>query len=304
MDVTDKRSRYSPDSATREEDHLMKKTLAYLKDKKLNNQKISALTSYDYPMTLILEQAGVDMIILGDSVGTNILGYDNETQVTLDDMIHHTKAVCRAKKDIFLVVDLPYKTYETPDDAVKNARKLVKVGADAVKFEGIKKDILVALKGDGINVMCHIGLNPQHDQEKMRQGRIAKGKLFDEAIELLEGAQLLERHGADLIILEKIPERISRIITQNLKMPTVGIGAGKYCDGQVLIVYDLLGINERKFKHNPEYINLRQVMIDTVKRYRQEVESGVFPDKKHINIIHDDEYEKIRNWCLNSNYTV
>lgn len=282
----------------------MKKTLAYLREKKSNNQKISVLTSYDYPTTLILEQSNIDMIILGDSVGTNILGYNNETEVTLDDMIHHAKAVCRAKKDIFLVVDLPYKTYETPGGAVENAKKLIEIGADAVKFEGIKLDILRALKENNINVMCHIGLNPQHDQERMKQGRVVKGKLSDEAIGLLEGALLLEKCGADLIILEKIPEKISKIITQNLKMPTIGIGAGKYCDGQVLIVYDLFGINERKFKHNPEYINLRQLMIDTAKKYKQEVEESIFPSEKHINIIHDAEYDKIKNWCLNNRYVV
>lgn len=282
----------------------MKKTLAYLKEKKSNNQKISVLTSYDYPTTLILEESNIDMIILGDSVGTNILGYNNETEVTLDDMIHHTKAVCRAKKDIFLVVDLPYQTYETPDNAVKNARKLIETGADAVKFEGIKIDILTALKENNMNVMCHIGLNPQHDQERMKQGRIAKGKLSDEAIELLEGALLLEKCGADFIVLEKIPEKVTKIITQNIKIPTIGIGAGKYCDGQVLIVYDLLGINERKFKHNPEYINVRQLMINTATKYKQETEEGIFPSEKHTNIIHDAEYKKIVNWCLDNNYIV
>lgn len=282
----------------------MKKTLAYLREKKRNNQKISALTSYDYPTTLLLEEADIDMIILGDSVGTNILGYSDETEVTLDDMIHHARAVCRAKKDVFLVVDLPYKTYETPGEAVENARKLTKAGADAVKFEGIKTDILGALKENNIDVMCHIGLNPQHDQERMKQGRVAKGKLSGEAVELLEGALLLEKCGADLIILEKIPERVSKIITQNLKMPTVGIGAGKYCDGQVLIVYDLFGINERKFKHNPEYINLRQLMIDTARKYKQEVEEGTFPSERHVNVIHDAEYDKIRSWCLENNYIV
>lgn len=282
----------------------MKKTLEYLKEKKKKNQKISVLTSYDYPTTQILEEANIDMIILGDSVGTNVLGYQNETEVTLDDMIHHTKAVYRGKKDIFLVVDLPYKTYETPNDAVKNAKILIEAGADAVKFEGIKEDILTALKENNIKVMCHIGLNPQSEQERMKQGKIVKGKLLSEATELLEGALLLERSGADLIILEKIPGKISNLITQNVKMPTIGIGAGKYCDGQVLIIYDLLGINERKFKHSPEYINIRQNMINTVKRYQQELDEGLFPNEKHTNIIDDAEYNKIEYWCLKNNFIV
>jgi 3-methyl-2-oxobutanoate hydroxymethyltransferase len=282
----------------------MKKTLEYLKAKKRNNQKITVLTSYDYPTTMILEEANIDMIILGDSVGTNILGYQNETEVTLNDMIHHTKAVCRGKKDIFLVVDLPYKTYETPEEAVRNAKKIIEVGADAVKFEGIKENILLALKENNINVMCHLGLNPQHDQQKMKQGKITKGKLFDEAIELIKGSILLEKAGADLIILEKIPGKISKIITQNVKIPTVGIGAGKHCDGQVLIIYDLLGINERKFKHSPEYVNMREIMKTTIGRYQDEIEKSIFPNETHTNIIDNTEYKKIEEWCLKAKILV
>ena len=280
----------------------MKKTLEYLKAKKRNNQKITVLTSYDYPTTMILEEANIDMIILGDSVGTNILGYQNETEVTLNDMIHHTKAVCRGKKDIFLVVDLPYKTYETPEEAVRNAKKIIEVGADAVKFEGIKENILLALKEN--NVMCHLGLNPQHDQQKMKQGKITKGKLFDEAIELIKGSILLEKAGADLMILEKIPGKISKLITQNVKIPTIGIGAGKHCDGQVLIIYDLLGINERKFKHSPEYVNMREIMKTTIGRYQDEIEKSIFPNETHTNIIDNTEYKKIEEWCLKAKILV
>lgn len=282
----------------------MKKTLKYLINKKKNNQKISVLTSYDYPTTLLLEKADIDMIILGDSVGTNILGYNNETEVTIDDMIHHTRAVCRAKKNIFLVVDLPYKTYETPGDAVKNAKKLIDIGADAVKFEGIRENILEELKKNKINVMCHIGLNPQYHQEDMKQGKIVKGKIYEEAIKLLEGAKILEKAGADLIILEKIPEKISKLITQNIKIPTIGIGAGKYCDGQVLIINDLLGINERQFKHAPKYIYLRDYILDTLKRYKEETEKEIFPGKEHINIIKDEEYQRVINWCNKNNFKI
>jgi 3-methyl-2-oxobutanoate hydroxymethyltransferase len=280
----------------------MKKTLEYLKNKKKNSQKISALTSYDYPTTLILEKAGIDMIILGDSVGTNILGYKNETQVTMDDMIHHTKAVSRAIKDIYLVADLPYKSHETAIDAVKNAKKLAEAGADAVKFEGIKANILQALKENKIDVMCHIGLNPQYDQEKMKAGTVSQGKVFQDAVKLLEGAKLLEKNGMDLIILEKIPERISKLITENIKTPTIGIGAGKYCDGQVLIINDLLGINDRIYKHVPKYVNLQETIINTVKRYQFEIETGVFPDKENINIIKNEEYKKVEAWCMKNGF--
>ena len=219
-------------------------------------------------------------------------------------MIHHTKAVCRGKKDIFLVVDLPYKTYETPEEAVRNAKKIIEVGADAVKFEGIKENILLALKENNINVMCHLGLNPQHDQQKMKQGKITKGKLFDEAIELIKGSILLEKAGADLMILEKIPGKISKLITQNVKIPTIGIGAGKHCDGQVLIIYDLLGINERKFKHSPEYVNMREIMKTTIGRYQDEMEKSIFPNETHTNIIDNTEYKKIEEWCLKAKILV
>ncbi|OLY63619.1 3-methyl-2-oxobutanoate hydroxymethyltransferase [Leptospira santarosai] len=282
----------------------MKKTLQYLKEKKRNNEKISVLTSYDFLTTQILEEANIDMIILGDSVGTNALGYQNETEVTLDDMIHHTKAVCRAKKNVFLVVDLPYKTYKTPKEAVENAKKLIDIGADAVKFEGIQENILYELKKNELNVMCHIGLNPQHDQERMNRGKIAKGKLFSEATELLKGAKLLEKAGADLIILEKIPGKISKIITENINMPTIGIGAGKHCDGQVLIIYDLLGMNKRNFKHSPAYINIRKIIKDTINKYKFEIDEGLFPNETQTNIIKDSEYDLIRDWCSKNKFVL
>lgn len=282
----------------------MKKTLEYFINKKKNNQKITVLTSYDYPTTLLLERANIDMIILGDSVGTNMLGYQDETEVTLDDMIHHTKAVKRAIKNIFLVVDLPYKTHETQEDAIKNAKKLIAAGADAVKFEGIKKNIVKALKTNNMIVMCHIGLNPQYHQDDMKQGKIAKGKIFEEAIKLVEGAKILENAGADLIILEKIPEKVSKIITENIKIPTIGIGAGKYCDGQVLIINDLLGINERLFKHVPRYINLHEKILNTLKRYKDDTEKEIFPGKEHINIIKNEEYNKVEDWCSRKGFKI
>jgi len=138
----------------------------------------------------------------------------------------------------------------------------------------------------------------------MKKGKITKGKLLGEATELLKGAKALEKAGADLMILEKIPEKLSRIITRNVTMPTIGIGAGKYCDGQVLIILDLFGINERKFKHNPEYVNLRQVMIDTIRRYRKEIDEGIFPGRMHSNLIDESEYARIADWCSRNDMVV
>jgi 3-methyl-2-oxobutanoate hydroxymethyltransferase len=138
----------------------------------------------------------------------------------------------------------------------------------------------------------------------MKDGKISKGKSYLEAIQLIEGAILLDKIGADLIILEKIPSKISKIITQNVSMPTIGIGAGKYCDGQVLIIYDLFGMSERKFKHSPDYINIREVMINTIKRYQTEIETNIFPDNIHSNIIDDNEFNNIKDWCLKNNFSV
>ena len=282
----------------------MKKTLDYLRQKKRSGEKISVLTSYDYPTTLLMEEVGIDMIILGDSVGTNVLGYADETQVTIDDMIHHAKAVCRAKRNCYLVVDLPYRTYETPGDAVTNAQKLREIGADAIKFEGVKTDVLRALKDAGMHVMCHLGLNPQYDQERMKIGKVARGKTAAEAADLLQGALLLDKVGADLVILEKIPERVSAVITKNVAMPTIGIGAGKHCDGQVLIIHDLLGLNEKKFRHVPDYVNLRETALGAIRHYQRDVQGGEFPDGRHVNILKDEEFEAFRQWCLQNRMTV
>lgn len=276
----------------------MKKTISYLHAKKHNRQKISVLTSYDYPTTKILEEVGVDMIILGDSVGTNMLGYQDETEVTLEDMIHHTKAVCRAKENIFLVTDLPYNTYQTPGMAVENARRITAAGADAVKFEGGRIDILQALKSEGILVMCHLGLNPQHDQDRMRSGKISKGKQFSEAIELIQAAKNLESAGADLLILEKIPGKLAKIITGNVNIPTIGIGAGKDCDGQVLIIHDLLGLNDKKYKHAPRYFDMKSMVKDVIGRYQDEVAEGIFPALEHTNIIKESELSLVQAWCM------
>lgn len=274
----------------------MKKTVEYLISKKKNNQKISALTAYDYPTALLLEEAGIDVIILGDSVGTNVLGYENETCVTLADMMHHTNAVKRAVKSIFLIVDLPYKTHETPEDAVKNAKKLVACGADAVKFEGIKSDIVQALVKENITVVSHVGLNPQYDQELMKKGKITRGKSFDEAVRIIEGAVMLEKAGAALIVLEKIPGKIAQIITASLTIPTIGIGAGNCCDGQVLIINDILGLSSRKYKHVKEYADMKPLLLNAVSNYKNDVERMTFPASEHTNRISDTVFDKIKDW--------
>jgi 3-methyl-2-oxobutanoate hydroxymethyltransferase len=274
----------------------MKKTIEYLLSKKRSTQKITSLTAYDYPTALLLEQAGIDIIILGDSVGTNILGYENETFVTLEDMEHHTRAVKRGIKDIFLIVDLPFKSYETIAAAEKNAKRLVSCGADAVKMEGINAEIVTTLTRQGITVVGHIGLNPQFDQQLMREGKITRGKTFEEAHSLIEGAVALEKAGVKIIILEKIPFKISEIITAKLAIPTIGIGAGPYCDGQVLIINDILNLGDRKYKHVKQYADIKSQMLAALSLYKQDVEAGRFPGIEHSNAIKTEEFDKVAAW--------
>lgn len=282
----------------------LKSRVLTIQSKKREGKKIIALTAYDFPSAAILEKADIDMIILGDSVGTNVLGYRDETAVKLTDIIHHGKAVRRGTRRLFLTMDLPFGTYEDSVAAVKNAKKLQAIGADAIKFEGPDTRILTALKRQNLTVMCHLGLNPQHDQRRIKLGKISRGKRALEAIDLIRTARVLQDSGADFILLEKIPEKVSKIITDNLRIPTIGIGAGKYCDGQVLVLHDLFGINERKYMHCPEYINLRKTMIETIQKYSKATITGSFPASRHTNKIADSEFDQVADWCLSENLKI
>ncbi|MDD5167281.1 MAG: 3-methyl-2-oxobutanoate hydroxymethyltransferase [Syntrophales bacterium] len=269
----------------------MKKDLNYFKEKKQKCEKSSMLTCYDYPMAVLMEKAGIDSILVGDSVGTNILGYDSELQVTMDDMIHHLRAVKRGITDAYLIGDMPYASYDRIDSALANARRFIDNGADAVKLEGLHYDVIAALAAEGIEAIAHIGLNPQLSTQKR-----AFGKKFDEAVVLIEGARRLEAAGAAMILLEKIPERIAAIITREAGVPTVGIGAGKSCDLQVLVVNDIIGFAPKPFKHIKVYDDVRSRLLRAVAEFREEVASGAFPSWEHTNLIPDEEYEKISDW--------
>ena len=276
----------------------MKKNVAQLLEKKKTDQKISVLTCYDACTAALMHEADVDILLVGDSVGTNILGYSNETEVTMDDMIHHIKAVRRGAPDAFIVGDLPYQTHETIDNAIENAKRFITAGADSVKFEGIKPNITKALVEQGIIVMCHIGLNPQYDQERIKQGRITHGKEFNEALHLLKGAQDIQDAGAHFLVLEKIPERVSKIITENYTMSTIGIGAGRFCDGQVLVINDILGFTDKTYKHVKKYNDAKSLFLYTIQSYVSDVRLGIFPQIHHTNAISDERFNKIKEWAV------
>ena len=255
----------------------MKKTVAFIQSMKQNAAKIAMLTAYDYPTARILNDAEIDIILVGDSLGMVMMGYEDTRSVTMADMLHHTRIVARGNTECLLVADLPYMAYETPEQAVRNAHLLRDAGADAVKPEGNKPEIAKAIIDDGIPVIGHVGLLPQ-TSEKFR----VHGRKRNEARKIYDDAKTLEDAGCFAIVLESVPEALGTEITQSLRIPTVGIGAGPNCDGQVLVIHDVLGLFDR---FTPtfvkQYANLQKEIHRAVTHYRLEVQEGRFPDEDH-----------------------
>ena len=240
-------------------------------------QKIAMLTAYDCSTARVLNDADIDIILVGDSLGMVVLGFEDTRSVTMSDMLHHTRAVARGNTKCLLVADLPYRTYENPSDAVENARLLRDAGAEAVKPEGDKLESIKAIIADGIPVMGHVGLLPQTSETFRVHGRKPL-----EAEQIAEDAKALEAIGCFAIVLEGIPARLAEEITASLRIPTIGIGAGAACDGQVLVIHDMIGLFDR---FSPtfvkQYADLGSGIKRAVTQYKQEVKQGLFPDKEH-----------------------
>jgi 3-methyl-2-oxobutanoate hydroxymethyltransferase len=252
--------------------------------KKAEGKKITMLTAYDYPTAQIVDQAGIDMILVGDSLGNVVQGVANTLPVTMDEMIYHTKMVSRAAQSAMVVGDMPFLSYQThKSDAVRNAGRFLKeAGAEAVKLEGGSQmaEAIRAIVNAGIPVVAHIGLTPQ--SVHMLGGFKVQGK--DEAAreKVLADARAVQDAGAFSVVLEAIPASLAKEIQTILHIPTIGIGAGIDCDGQVLVLHDLLGLFDRFTpKFVKKYINLKEQALKAVKEYKQEVESGKFPSEKH-----------------------
>lgn len=259
-------------------------------------RKITMLTAYDYPFALALEKAGIDMILVGDSVANVVLGLDSTKGMSMSEMLYHAKAVSRAVKNALLIGDMPYVSYQQDSsDCVKNARLFVEVaGCDAVKLEWFDKAVSTAesIIKAGIPVMGHIGLTPQTADEL--GGFKVQGKDAQAAKKLIEQARQLEDMGCFSILLECVPDKVAGIITQKLKIPTIGIGAGSYCDGQVLVTYDMLGLFDRYTpKFVKRYADLMQEMIAAFEQYKRDVEEGCFPAQEHSYKIAPQELEKL-----------
>jgi 3-methyl-2-oxobutanoate hydroxymethyltransferase len=253
-------------------------------DMKGGGEKIAMLTAYDYPTARAEVAAGVDIILVGDSVGTNILGYQSEQDVTLADIAHHVRAVRRGAPETVILADLPYKTYDTPERAVASAKLLREAGADLVKFEGPHPKIAAALVAAGIEVCGHLGLEPQHHQDKRLKGRSAQ-----EAKTLLANASALDAAGISLLVLELIPEEVAQMVTKAIAAPTIGIGAGRHTDGQVLVICDMLGFMPGKFRHNRRYQDVGPLIDAAAADYVEDVREGRFPAEANVFHMPEDE---------------
>ena len=253
-----------------------------LKSSKQRGERLVCLTAYDYPTARIVDEAGIDVILVGDSLGNVVLGYGNTVPVTLEDILIHLKAVRRAVQRALLVVDMPYGSFHTgDDDAVKNALRLVKEGgAEAIKLEGGHKRVHLVkrLVDEEISVMGHIGLTPQSINQ-LGAYRV-QGKTPKTAQQLIDDAKALEDAGAFAVVLEVVPREIAKVITESVHIPTIGIGAGVHCDIQVLVLHDMLGLSfGKQARFVRPYANLREVMTDAVSRYADDVRNGTYPSE-------------------------
>ena len=249
---------------------------------KQRGERLVCLTAYDYPTARIVDEAGIDIILVGDSLGNVVLGYGNTVPVTLEEILIHLKAVRRAVQRALLVADMPYGTFHTgDDDAVRNALRLVKEGgAEAIKLEGGHKRVHLVkrLVDEEISVMGHIGLTPQSINQ-LGAYRV-QGKTTRAAQQLIDDAKALEDAGAFAVVLEVVPREIAQMITESISIPTIGIGAGVHCDIQVLVIHDMLGLGfGKQARFVRPYANLREVMTDAVTRYAEDVRNGTYPSE-------------------------
>jgi 3-methyl-2-oxobutanoate hydroxymethyltransferase len=262
----------------------------------LNNEKITMITGYDYPMALAEEKAGIEIILVGDSMAMTVFGYDSTLPVTMDMMVEHAKAVRRATPNAYLIGDMPYMSYQISiQEAIKNAGRFMREAAcDAVKLEGGSNvvDIVEALTKATIPVMGHIGLTPQ--SIAMLGGFKAQGRDFMAAERLIKDAKLLEEAGAVLLLIEAVPPEVAKIITKRANIPIIGIGAGPDCHGQLLIAHDMLGYFDAFIpKFVKKYADINEIMVEAFKKYAEEIKSNEFPGPEHCYKIAPEAIERL-----------
>ncbi len=270
-----------------------KMTILALQEKKAQNAPITMITAYDYPSALAADRAGMDTILVGDSLGMVVLGYDSTVPVTMDEMIHHCKAVRRGAQHAWLIGDMPFMSYQAdPAEAVRNAGRFLKeAGMDAVKLEGGREvaPTIQAITNAGIAVVAHIGLTPQ--SVARIGGYLVQGATANDAQRLLDDALAVQEAGAVMLVLEKVPDRVAARISKKLRIPTIGIGAGAGCDGQVLVLHDMLGIFDRFTpKFVKRYAEIMKEMERGLNEYREDVEQRRFPSCDYAFPIDDVEW--------------
>lgn len=271
------------------------KTTADFKAMK-EKEKISMITAYDFPSAKLAERSGVDVILVGDSVGMVALGYDSTVPVTIEDMVLHTRAVKRGAKQTFVVTDMPFMSYHVSiEETMKNARELVQVGgADALKLEGAKNvvHIIRQLTNAGIPVVAHLGLTPQ--SVGVLGGYKVQGKSEEDALQLIEDAKAVQEAGAFMLVLECVPQQLAQRLTFELSIPTIGIGAGPDTDGQVLVYHDLIGYGvERVPKFVKAYASVSPAITDAISQYIKEVKDGQFPQDAHSFNMKEEVLERL-----------
>lgn len=272
-----------------------KVTTLTFRQKKERGEPITMLTAYDYPTAMAVDKAGIDSILVGDSLAMVVLGYENTLPVTMDEMLHHARAVARGAKSAMLIGDMPFMSYQVSvEEAVRNAGRFIQqANMDAIKLEGGREraDAVRAIVGAGIPVMGHLGLTPQSVHQL--GGFRAQGKTASAAKKLFEDAQILEEAGAFSLVLESVPARLAEFISKKISIPTIGIGAGLGCDGQVLVTHDLLGLFDRFTpKFVKKYANLHEVMHKAFTDYIDDVETKKFPATEHTVEMTDEEWEE------------
>ncbi|MEX1996093.1 MAG: 3-methyl-2-oxobutanoate hydroxymethyltransferase [Nitrosopumilaceae archaeon] len=263
---------------------------------KKGTAKISVITAYDYTTALLCDKAGVDILLVGDSAGMVMLGYQSTIPVTMEQMCIFTDAVSRGRQNAMVVADMPFMSYQASQaQAIENAGRLIKSGADAVKLEGGREvsETVRAIVEVGIPVMGHIGLQPQ--TTVLQEGYKVQAKTKDSAIKLIENAKTLEEAGAFSIALEMVTQEVAKIITESVKIPTIGIGSGLDCDGQVLVFHDVVGLYDKiKPKFAKRYLELSQEIVKAVTAYKNDVTSGKFPAKEHSFSMDKSELERLK----------
>ena len=263
---------------------------------KKGTTKISVITAYDYTTSLFCDKAGVDILLVGDSAGMVMLGYQSTIPVTMEQMCIFTEAVSRGRQNAMVVADMPFMSYQASQaQAIENAGRLIKSGADAVKLEGGREvsETVGAIVEVGIPVMGHIGLQPQ--TTVLQEGYKVQAKTKDSALKLIDAAKSLEEAGAFSIALEMVTQEVAKIITESINIPTIGIGSGPDCDGQVLVYHDVVGLYDKlKPKFVKRYLELSQQIVKAVESYKNDVVSGKFPSKEHSFSMDKSELERLK----------